>query len=89
MSFWVGGLGTKSDTVTGVHTGHADEETGNTWGHHSFYIVWQLMSGDVVPEPPIDPVDPPQPEPGLEWQPAEGVERAVDNDYVYYRFPVA
>lgn len=30
-----------SESVTGLRTDHADEEIGNTWGHHSFYIVFQ------------------------------------------------
>jgi len=31
-----------SDTVSNVHTRHADEGEGNTNGHHSFFMVWQL-----------------------------------------------
>lgn len=30
-----------SEAVAGLRTDHADEEIGNTWGHHSFYIVFQ------------------------------------------------
>lgn len=30
-----------SESVNGLRTDHADEEIGNTWGHHSFYIVFQ------------------------------------------------
>ena len=30
-----------SEAATGLSIEHADEETGNTWGHHSFYIVFQ------------------------------------------------
>jgi len=37
-----------SEVVTGIMTGHADEEIGNTWGHHSFYVVFQLTN---IPEP--------------------------------------
>lgn len=33
-----------SEAVTGLRTDHADEEIGNTWGHHSFYIVFQRTS---------------------------------------------
>jgi hypothetical protein len=36
-----------SEAVTGIRTDHADEEIGNTWGHHSFYIVFQLTT---IPE---------------------------------------
>ncbi len=46
----------RSDMVVGVHYKHADEEMGNTWGHHSFYVVFQqTVVGE--PEPPIP--DPP------------------------------
>ncbi|MCB0212244.1 MAG: hypothetical protein KDJ52_23085 [Anaerolineae bacterium] len=31
-----------SESVTGLRIDHADEEIGNTWGHHSFYIVFQI-----------------------------------------------
>jgi hypothetical protein len=37
-----------SEAVTGIRTDHADEEIGNTWGHHSFYVVFQLTP---IPEP--------------------------------------
>ena len=30
-----------SDRVTGLHTRHKDEAPGNTWGHNSFYVVFQ------------------------------------------------
>lgn len=30
-----------SEEVKGIRTTHPDEEVGNTWGHHSFYIVFQ------------------------------------------------
>ncbi|MCB0195832.1 MAG: hypothetical protein KDJ65_28035 [Anaerolineae bacterium] len=30
-----------SEAVFGLRTDHADEEIGNTWGHHSFYVVFQ------------------------------------------------
>jgi hypothetical protein len=42
----------RSDTVKGVHPEWADEEEGNTWGHHSFYVVWQqTIVGDSEPVP--------------------------------------
>ncbi|RME48727.1 MAG: carboxypeptidase regulatory-like domain-containing protein [Caldilineae bacterium] len=50
VSVWVAGLAAnatdKSDRVTGIRTTHPDEplEDGtlhNTWGHHSFYVVFQ------------------------------------------------
>lgn len=37
-----------SESVSGIRTDHADEEVGNTWGHHSFYVVFQLTT---IPEP--------------------------------------
>jgi hypothetical protein len=45
-----------TDTVTNLHTRHPDEgdNGGNTRGHHSFYVVFQLQSGDGVP-PPTQP----------------------------------
>jgi hypothetical protein len=33
-----------SEAVTGLRSDHADEEVGNTWGHHSFYLVFQRTS---------------------------------------------
>src|SRR5262245_33761244 len=33
-----------SEEVRGIRTEHADEEVGNTLGHHSFYIVFQRTS---------------------------------------------
>lgn len=42
-----------SEYVAGLSHAHADEDTGNTWGHHSFYIVFQLTPTDaVIPPPP-------------------------------------
>ena len=59
----------QSDMVIGLHTGHPDEPGGgNTWGHHSFYIVWMYDPRGAAPEPdepkeqpPVDvtPVEPP------------------------------
>lgn len=49
-----------SDTVIGLHTGHSDEPGGgNTWGHHSFYVVFQRRPVQYVPEPPptVEPPD--------------------------------
>ncbi len=40
-----------SESVAGIRTTHPDEEPGNTWGHHSFYVVFQLTT---VPEPTDD-----------------------------------
>lgn len=37
-----------SEAATGLRSDHADEEIGNTWGHHSFYVVFQLTT---IPAP--------------------------------------
>lgn len=49
-----------SEKVTGLHTRHADEEAGNTLGHHSFLVVWQLKR---VGSGPVEPPDEEEPEP--------------------------
>jgi hypothetical protein len=54
----VNGDGLPSDSVGGIHTRHADEGEGNSWGHHSFYVVFQRQQGNII-APPIDPVGPP------------------------------
>jgi hypothetical protein len=38
---WPGDNPLPSEEVRGIRTTHPDEEIGNTWGHHSFYIVFQ------------------------------------------------
>ena len=53
-------------TVHNLHTGHADEtgpkgDKWNTWGHHSFMVIFQ-PSPSGGPKPP-DPPIPPDPEP--------------------------
>lgn len=51
VSVWINGE--SSDKVHGMHTMHADEGDGNTFGHHSFYVVFQRDgSGGVAP--PVD-----------------------------------
>lgn len=49
-----------SEKVSGLHTRHADEESGNTLGHHSFLIVFQLKRVGTGPTNP--PVEPPEEE---------------------------
>lgn len=46
MTVWLSGHGYASDSVTGIHSRHADElgpngETWNSYGHHSFKVVFQ------------------------------------------------
>ena len=41
--------GSKSDIVYNIHTGHPDElgpngETWNSWGHHSFYLRFEMVA---------------------------------------------
>jgi hypothetical protein len=58
-------IGTSSEQVAGLHTQHPDEppvtawgHNGNSVGHHSFLIVWQLdVWGTETPpvEPPVTP----------------------------------
>lgn len=43
--------GLPSETATGFHTRHPDEEPGTTRGHHSFYVVFQKVGG-VTDQPP-------------------------------------
>lgn len=50
--------GIPSDSVGNLHTRWADEGNGNTWGHHSFYVVFQRKRGAVV-TPPVEPTKPP------------------------------
>jgi len=40
-----------SDQVTGIHTAHPDEDTGNTRYHHSFYVVFQLCTAQTPSSP--------------------------------------
>lgn len=51
-----------SDTVQGIRTTHPDEETGNTWGHHSFLTEWQLTKAGSEPDDEPDPI------PVLKWR---------------------
>jgi hypothetical protein len=51
----------ESDVVTELYTRHKDEAPGNTWGHHSYYVVFQRQAGAIVTAPPIDPLPPVEP----------------------------
>ena len=44
-----------SEEVGILRTDHADEEVGNTWGHHSFYVVFQLATISQSEPPTTDP----------------------------------
>lgn len=53
----VDGLGIPSDSVGNLRATHPDEAVGNTMGHHSFYVVFQLQRSAVV-TPPVEPEKP-------------------------------
>lgn len=58
----VDGGGLPSDSVGNVHTRHNDEgaEKWNSYGHHSFYVVFQRQgTGAVVPPVITTPIEPP------------------------------
>lgn|GEM_PF-1682543 len=48
-----------SEEVGILRTDHADEEVGNTWGHHSFYVVFQLTTISQTEPPPTEPPEVP------------------------------
>jgi len=52
-----------SEKVGVLRTDHPDEEVGNTWGHHSFYVVFQLATisktETTAPQQPKKPAEPP------------------------------
>ena len=54
----VNGGGLASDSVGDIHTRHADEGEGNTYGHHSFYVVFQRQPGDILTSPTEKPTTP-------------------------------
>lgn len=56
----VDGLGIPSDSVGNLHTRWADEGSGNSWGHHSYYVVFQLQRKGVIVTPPIEPPTTPE-----------------------------
>ncbi len=44
-----------SDSVTGIHVRHPDEGQHNRLYHHSFYVCFQLRTGEVIdPPPPVE-----------------------------------
>lgn len=58
LTAWVHGDGLPSDRVVGIHTRHPDEDTGNSWGHHSFYVRFQRTTKAVTVPPTDKPSDP-------------------------------
>lgn len=67
--------GDRSDYVKGLHIGHADEGDGNTWGHHSFYVVFQKVNSSAPPELP-------EPDPDPVQQQVGGVQVTVNVDWI-------
>lgn len=65
-----------SDEVGWFHTAFEDEEAGNTRGHHSFQVVFQLVQAGRPPQPQDpDPEDPnPDPEEEVPDQPEQPAE---------------
>jgi len=54
---WPEGNPLPSESVTGLRIDHPDEEVGNTWGHHSFYLVFQRANIAEATEPQPDSTD--------------------------------
>ena len=66
----VEGADLPSDRAEGFTTDLADEENGNTNGHHSFMVVFQeAIAGGASPPPPPPPTDPTPPPPPPPSQP--------------------
>lgn len=64
LTIWIEGDGLLSDSVVGFHTRHPDElgpngEKWNSYGHHSFYVRFERLSGAVVVPPVEPPIEPP------------------------------
>jgi hypothetical protein len=60
---WPEGSQLPSEEAGEIRSTHPDEPPGNTWGHHSFYVVFQRTAVSAAPEP--EPV----PDPGTGTQP--------------------
>lgn len=43
VAVWVEGQSIDSDVVEGMHTAHDDEAPGNSRGHHSFEVIFELF----------------------------------------------
>jgi hypothetical protein len=68
LTIYVSTEGLSSEQTKGFHTRHVDEEQGTTWGHHSFYVVFQkAIAGQQQPEPEPGPTPTPTPGPGPDW----------------------
>lgn len=52
-------MGDNSDRIYNIRSTHPDEKPGNTWGHHSFYVVFQKVLVTETPPPDDDTESPP------------------------------
>lgn len=48
LEIWIEG---ESDHVSNLRTDLPDDEAGNSWGHHSYYVVFQRHEAAAPPEP--------------------------------------
>jgi len=78
----VNGLAVPSDVVSGMHFGWPDEDQGNTWGHHSFFCVFQLMKAKSSQPTPLPPSQPPE----VNWHDFSG-QAARDGGDILLRIP--
>lgn len=53
ITLCIDGDGLPSDSVGGIHTRHNDEGAGNTYGHFSYYVVFQRQRAAVI-APPVE-----------------------------------
>lgn len=54
MYLWAQVFGKPSDLVSGLTSMLPDGEPGNTWGHHSHYVVWMWVDAPTADDPPPD-----------------------------------
>jgi hypothetical protein len=79
-----------SEAVTGLRSDHADEEVGNTWGHHSFYVVFQRTTASQgATTQPSGGQQPATPGPSLEQTVASAGQPLIiplNPDAAFYKF---
>lgn len=64
-SLWINdSMGIPSDKIHGLHSDVENLPSGNTFGHNSFLVFFQLVTRPVVIVPPDPPTEPPL---SLEW----------------------
>ena len=72
---WPGDGPLPSESVGILRSDFADEGSGNTWGHHSFYVVFQRTPVAAVTQP--QPTPPSEPEPPPPTTPSMTLEEAI------------